>query len=75
MIDLASLASRRDYLNLEKWLQERILEFGEHFVKACLDFLTNKINCQIEKNEKNIPPTCVLLATDVVVIFIKVLFK
>jgi CCR4-NOT transcription complex subunit 1 len=75
VIDLASLASRRDYLNLEKWLQERILEFGEHFVKACLDFLTNKITCQIEKNEKNVPPPCVLLATDVVLIFIKVLFK
>lgn len=75
VIDLASLASRRDYLNLEKWLQERIVEFGEQFVKACLDFLANKITCQIEKNEKNISPTCVLLASDVVFIFIKVLFK
>jgi CCR4-NOT transcription complex subunit 1 len=31
-IDLAALASRREYLNLEKWLQDRINEHQLEFV-------------------------------------------
>jgi len=41
-IDLAALASRREYLNLEKWLQERITEHGLPFIKAALSFLKER---------------------------------
>lgn len=38
-LDLAALASRREYLNIEKWLGERITEHGTPFVKAVIQFL------------------------------------
>lgn len=41
-IDLAALASRREYLNLEKWLQDRINEHQLEFVVACLSYLKEK---------------------------------
>ncbi len=42
-IDLAALASRREYLNLEKWLTDHIKHHGETFYRACLDFLSDKV--------------------------------
>lgn len=42
-IDLAALASRREYLNLEKWLQDKIHQEGEVFIRACLEFLNEKV--------------------------------
>ncbi|XP_071824170.1 CCR4-NOT transcription complex subunit 1-like isoform X2 [Apostichopus japonicus] len=42
MIDLACLASRREYLKLEKWMTDKIREIGEPFVKSTLTFLKRK---------------------------------
>ena len=42
-IELAALASRREYLNLDKWIQDRISLDGEPFLRACLDFLNEKV--------------------------------
>ncbi|CAG9761528.1 unnamed protein product [Ceutorhynchus assimilis] len=39
IIDLACLASRREYLKLEKWLSDKISEHGEAFISACVKFL------------------------------------
>ncbi|XP_076264687.1 CCR4-NOT transcription complex subunit 1 isoform X3 [Rhynchophorus ferrugineus] len=39
IIDLACLASRREYLKLEKWLSDKINEHGEAFITACIKFL------------------------------------
>lgn len=39
VIDLACLASRREYLKLDKWLSDKIREHGENFVTACVKFL------------------------------------
>jgi len=41
-IDLASLAARREYLNLEKWLQGNFNARGLPFVAACLMFLRQR---------------------------------
>lgn len=38
-IDLACLASRREYLKLEKWLTDKIRDQGEVFVSALIKFL------------------------------------
>jgi hypothetical protein len=43
IIDLACLASRREYLKLEKWLTDKIREHGEPFVSACVKFLQVRI--------------------------------
>ncbi|XP_033331917.1 CCR4-NOT transcription complex subunit 1 isoform X4 [Megalopta genalis] len=42
VIDLACLASRREYLKLEKWLTDKIREQGEVFVTACVKFLQRR---------------------------------
>ena len=42
-IELAALASRRDILNLEKWLQEKINDNGNPFVKAVISYLREKV--------------------------------
>ncbi|XP_063227280.1 CCR4-NOT transcription complex subunit 1 isoform X2 [Bacillus rossius redtenbacheri] len=42
VIDLACLASRREYLKLEKWLADKIREYGEPFVSACVKFLQRR---------------------------------
>lgn len=38
-IDLACLASRREYLKLEKWLSDKVRDQGELFVTALIKFL------------------------------------
>jgi len=70
---LASLASRRDYLNLDKWLQDHIKSDGEPFLMACLEFLDEKITQKLYPEEKNLYPQSVLLSYDTVLIFIKVI--
>lgn len=42
VIDLACLASRREYLKLEKWLSDKIREHGEPFISACIKFLQRR---------------------------------
>jgi len=43
VIDLAVLASRREYLNLDKWLADQMQEHGEGFVKAIAQYLQRKL--------------------------------
>lgn len=42
VIDLACLASRREYLKLDKWLMDKLTENGENFVRALVSFLTKR---------------------------------
>ena len=42
VIDLACLASRREYLKLDKWLMDKIECNGENFVNACIVFLNRR---------------------------------
>ncbi|XP_050542433.1 CCR4-NOT transcription complex subunit 1-like [Daktulosphaira vitifoliae] len=42
VIDLACLASRREYLKLDKWLSDKIREHGESFMTACVKFLQKR---------------------------------
>jgi CCR4-NOT transcription complex subunit 1 len=67
-IPLAVLASRREYLNLEKWLQDRIRREGEYFVPAALDYLNEKMNSMTREVKTNAP-----LTADVAMVFAKVL--
>jgi CCR4-NOT transcription complex subunit 1 len=71
-IDLAALASRREYLNLEKWLQDNINEFGDSFVHDCLEFLSQKIAMEVTRdNNSNLQS--VRLTNDVSSIFLRIL--
>ena len=51
-MDLAALASRRDFLNLEKWLQDRIRVSGVEFVRSALQFLHEKILAAFARSDK-----------------------
>jgi CCR4-NOT transcription complex subunit 1 len=51
IIDLACLASRREYLKLEKWLSDKIREHGEAFVSACIKFLHRRCPQIMGKND------------------------
>uniref|UniRef100_T1GX42 CCR4-NOT transcription complex subunit 1 HEAT repeat domain-containing protein n=1 Tax=Megaselia scalaris TaxID=36166 RepID=T1GX42_MEGSC len=51
VIDLACLASRREYLKLEKWLSDKIREHGEQFVQAIVKFLQRRCPQIMGKND------------------------
>lgn len=42
VIDLACLASRREYLKLDKWLMDKIQSNGEPFIAAAVQFLNKR---------------------------------
>lgn len=71
-IDLAALASRREYLNLEKWLQDNIVEYGDSFIHDCLEFLNQKLALEITR-ETNGNVQSVRLSNDVIAIFLRIL--
>ncbi|KAJ3762971.1 Not1-domain-containing protein [Lentinula raphanica] len=48
-LDVAALASRREYLNLDKWLMDNVTNHGAEFLHAVLMFLEDKM-----QNEKTI---------------------
>eukprot|EP01114_Cavostelium_apophysatum_P013415 TRINITY_DN3247_c0_g1_i5.p1 TRINITY_DN3247_c0_g1~~TRINITY_DN3247_c0_g1_i5.p1 ORF type:complete len:2234 (+),score=701.16 TRINITY_DN3247_c0_g1_i5:75-6776(+) len=50
-IDLASLASRREFLLLEKWVQEKIGEHGDTFIKACVYYIKDRSQKLAGKND------------------------
>lgn len=54
VIDLACLASRREYLKLDKWVLDKIQNNGEQFVKAAVEFLQRR--CAPLANAKNLEP-------------------
>ncbi|TPX41510.1 hypothetical protein SeLEV6574_g06049 [Synchytrium endobioticum] len=68
-IDLAALASRRDYLNLEKWLTDHIRDEGDVFIKSCVDFLYEKVLRQDNFSVQQSVP----LSQDTVSIFLRIL--
>lgn len=75
-IDLAALASRREYLNLEKWLQDNIAEYKDEFTRACLDFLSEKIATDVSRQDTNVVSQSAILSVEVmttIAIFLKVL--
>ena len=42
-VHLGLLASKRDYLHIEKWLQRNIDKYGDDFVITLLNYLTNNV--------------------------------
>lgn len=43
-LDLASLASRRNFLNMEKWIVDSFSSHGEPFIRATIEFLSQKVS-------------------------------
>eukprot|EP00894_Picocystis_sp_ML_P002632 jgi/Pico_ML_1/53149/g3751.t1 len=69
-IELACLATRREYLNLEKWLQDMIAKEGTVFVQCCVRFLADKLQADASVPK---PPAVVTLPLETLAMFVRVL--
>jgi CCR4-NOT transcription complex subunit 1 len=45
-LDVAALASRREYLNLDKWLADNVAAYGEEFLHSVIEFLRQKMESE-----------------------------
>ena len=71
-IDMAALAARREYLNLEKWIQDKLNAFQEPFAKECLNFLQIKL-IGINKTTNTGAPITIPLSNEAYMTFLKLL--
>eukprot|EP01132_Coremiostelium_polycephalum_P002550 gene2550-3156_t len=62
VIELAVLASQREFLFLEKWLQERMKDDSQ-FVKACVSFLSDRINKKSKESATHVPISSAILVS------------
>ncbi|KDE03641.1 hypothetical protein MVLG_05891 [Microbotryum lychnidis-dioicae p1A1 Lamole] len=74
-LDLASLASRREYLNLEKWLGGQMTAQGGVFVRATLEFIGHKVGHDLHRQELDPAPepTTLSLGAATVALFMRAL--
>ena len=75
-LDVAALASRREYLNLDKWLADNVSTHGAEFLHAVITFLDSKV--QNEKAARMADPTggesrTMALNPQTIAIFLRVL--
>lgn len=75
VLDLAALAARREYLNLEKWLQEMLVKFGAPFTLQCYRFLKYKADAECSQNREGGPLRTVSLSVGPVNMFLQFLEK
>ena len=72
-LDLAALASRREYLNLDKWLQDSISTHGNAFIRAALEFLDSKVKDDLSRQDPQADHKFMLLTVHAVATFLRVL--
>ncbi|CAO3654186.1 unnamed protein product [Cunninghamella echinulata] len=73
-LDLASLAARRQYLNMEKWLIEMFANDKSNvFAASCIDFLEKKYLMEVAQQQNVSGISSLHLSVDVIRIFFRVL--
>ncbi|KAE8230223.1 hypothetical protein CF326_g4782 [Tilletia indica] len=72
-LDIAALASRREYLNLDKWLQDNINENGSAFIQTTLEFVDAKVKDELARPDPQAEQNCQPLLVQTVAIFLRVL--
>ncbi|GAA5963421.1 hypothetical protein JCM21900_000443, partial [Sporobolomyces salmonicolor] len=74
-LDLAALASRREYLNLDKWLMGQIKSHGAVLVRATLEFVGHKVGHELRRQEMDHAPepTTLALNAATIAVFMRVL--
>ena len=74
ILDVASLAARREHLNLDKWLHEMLAKFGGDFWEECYRFLRMKADAEyLASREGNGKQTMVQLRVGPVYSFLTAL--
>lgn len=71
-LDMAALASRRQHLNLEKWLSDSIKEKGSVFFKTAIEFVLEKIRLQSLRPDRNNSPNFIPASSEILIVFGKV---
>lgn len=74
-LDLAAVASRREFLNLEKWVAGEIGTHGSAFVRAALEFVRHKVQHDLRRQEMVDPPeaTTLQISPATVAVFMRAL--
>ncbi|KZT44176.1 Not1-domain-containing protein [Sistotremastrum suecicum HHB10207 ss-3] len=74
-LDVAALASRREYLNLDKWLADNIADHGAEFLRAVIEFLDAKTASEKETRvtEPAAESRTMALSPQTIAIFLRVL--
>ncbi|KAK4047791.1 CCR4-NOT core subunit cdc39 [Microbotryomycetes sp. JL201] len=74
-LDVAALASRREFLNLDKWLSSALASRGEPFVQSTLEYLGHKARHDLQRQEleSESQPTTLSLSAQTVATFIRAL--
>ncbi|KAI9257630.1 CCR4-Not complex component, Not1-domain-containing protein [Sporodiniella umbellata] len=72
-IDLAALASRLDYMNLETWIYEKVKEHGATFCTACLALLGTKLEDELSRKELQSTPSTIPMPMEVVNVLVNAL--
>ncbi|ORY87999.1 CCR4-Not complex component, Not1-domain-containing protein [Protomyces lactucae-debilis] len=76
-LDLASLASRRDLLDIDKWLDHQLSAGQDAFIASCLRFLSTKAEAEnmLQQSEGSALPVTVSLKVETVAVFLKALMN
>lgn len=72
-LDVAALASRREYLNLDKWLSDHAIAHGEAFIHAVIEFLENKVTSELSRLDSNAEHRTMAINPSTITIFVKLL--
>lgn len=74
-LDVAALSSRREYLNLDKWLADNVAAHGADFLHGVIQFLDTKMESE-KLTRVSVPatePRTMTLSPQTVTIFLRVL--
>ncbi|KAI0646780.1 Not1-domain-containing protein [Trametes meyenii] len=74
-LDVAALASRREYLNLDKWLADNVSAHGADFLHSVIAFLDLKMESEKSQRVSDPPvdPRTMQLSPQTITIFLRVL--
>ncbi|KAI8998906.1 Not1-domain-containing protein [Trametes punicea] len=74
-LDVAALASRREYLNLDKWLADNVSAHGADFLHAVIAFLDLKMESEKAQRVSDPPvePRTMQLSPQTITIFLRIL--
>ncbi|KAH9946365.1 Not1-domain-containing protein [Epithele typhae] len=74
-LDVAALASRREYLNLDKWLADNVTAHGADFLHSVIAFLELKMDSEktVRVADPPVEPRTMQLSPQTIAIFLRVL--
>ena len=72
-LDVAALASRREYLNLDKWLADNVTNHGAEFLHALIEFLEVKMESERMAKMTEVESPTMVLNPQTITVFLRTL--